>query len=63
MARYESVLLGNFADDSKASWTTKDDEFPFSVRDSEGNEIKLRPQEARDLATFLVRWLFEYLDA
>jgi hypothetical protein len=62
MARHESAMLGDFADDSKATWTTKDEELPFAVRDSFGNEIKLRPREARDLAAFLVRWLYEYID-
>lgn len=62
MARYESAQLGESDDDSQATWTTKDEGRPFSVRDSAGNEIQLSPKEARDLAVFLTRWLFEYLD-
>lgn len=62
MARYEYKELN---DNLYVHWTSKNKAAPFqlinSVNEQTPTEINLTPEEARDLALFLVQHLYEYI--
>lgn len=62
MARYEYKPL---SENVFARWSTKDGDKPFMVIDatheSSPIEVALTPGEAKNLAAFLVQYLFEYI--
>lgn len=63
MSIYESACLGK--ESSTVHWTSKDTKYPFRLvieDDENSTEITFTKEEARDLAVFLVKYLYEYVE-
>lgn len=62
MARHEYKEL---SDNLYARWTTKDEDIPFQLIDTTDEqapiEIKMTTTAAKELALFLVQYLYEYI--